>query len=47
VTQDSSTFSVFDTTTRAFRTEGIRRMPLEQFRERVAAAVTRVQEKPR
>jgi hypothetical protein len=47
VTQDSSTFSVFDTTTRAFRTEGFRRMPLEQFRERVAAAVTRAQERPR
>lgn len=47
VTQDSSTFSVFDTATRAFHTEGIRRMPLEQFRERVAAAVTRTQEKLR
>ena len=47
VTQDSSAFSVFDTTTRAFRTEGTRRMPLEQFRERVAAAVTRTQEQPR
>jgi hypothetical protein len=47
VTQDSSTFSVFDTATRAFHTESIRRMPLEQFRERVAAAVTRTQEKSR
>jgi hypothetical protein len=47
VTQDSSTFSVFDTATRAFHTEGIRRMPIEQFRERVAAAVTHAQEKPR
>jgi hypothetical protein len=47
VTQDSSTFSVFDTATRAFHTEGIRRMPLEQFRERVAAAVTHAQEKLR
>ena len=47
VTQDSSTFSVFDTATRAFHTEGNHRMPLEQFRERVAAAVTRTQEKSR
>jgi len=47
VTQDSSTFSVFDTATRAFHTEGIRRMPIEQFRERVAAAVTRTKEKLR
>jgi hypothetical protein len=47
VTQDSSTFSVFDPATRAFRTEGIRLMPLELFRERVAAAVTRAQEKVR
>jgi len=41
VTQDSSTFSVFDTGTRSFHTEGIRQMPVEQFRARVAAAVTR------
>jgi hypothetical protein len=47
VTQDSSTFAVFDTATRAFRTEGVRRMPVELFRERVAAAVTRAQEKLR
>jgi hypothetical protein len=47
VTQDSSTYSVFDTATRAFHTEGIRRMPLGQFRERVAAAVTHAQEKSR
>ena len=39
VTQDSSTFAVFDTATRAFRTEGIRRMPIEEFRARLAAAV--------
>jgi hypothetical protein len=38
---------VFDTATRAFRTEGVRRMPIEQFRERVAAALTRAQEKAR
>jgi hypothetical protein len=45
VTQDSSAFAVFDTATRAFRTEGVRRMPIEQFRERVAGALTRAQEK--
>jgi hypothetical protein len=47
VTQDSSAFAVFDTATRAFRTEGVRRMLIEQFRERVAAALTRTQEKTR
>jgi hypothetical protein len=47
VTQDSSTFAVFDTATRAFRTEGVRRMPMEQFRERLTAALTRAQEKLR
>jgi hypothetical protein len=47
VTQDSSAFAVFDTATHTFRSEGIRRMPIEQFRERVAAAITRAQEKLR
>jgi hypothetical protein len=47
VTQDSSTFAVFDTVTRAFHTEGIRRMPIEEFRERVAAALASAQEKLR
>ena len=47
VTQDSSTFAVFDPATRVFRTEGVRRMPVEQFRERVAAAIARAQEKTR
>jgi hypothetical protein len=47
VTQDSSNFAVFDAVTRTFHTEGIRRMPMEQFRERIAAAVTRAQEKLR
>jgi hypothetical protein len=47
VTQDSSNFAVFDTVTRTFHTEGIRRMPMEQFRERVATALTRAQEKSR
>src|ERR1700692_3887955 len=47
VTQDSSAFAVFDTATRTFRTEGIRRMPIEEFRSRVAAAVARNEEKTR
>ena len=47
VTQDSSAFAVFDTATRAFRTEGIRGMPLEIFRARIAAAVARSEEKIR
>jgi hypothetical protein len=47
VTQDSSAFAVFDAATRSFRTEGIRRMPVEQFRARVATAIARQQEKTR
>ena len=43
VTQDSAAFAVFDTATRTFRTEGIRRMPVEEFRARIAAAVARSQ----
>ncbi len=47
VTQDSSAFAVFDTATRTFRAEGIRRMPIEEFRARLAAAVARAGEKSR
>lgn len=47
VTQESSAFAVFDTATRAFRTEGIRRMPIEEFRARIAAAIARSGEKTR
>jgi hypothetical protein len=47
VTQDSSAFAVFDAATRTFRAEGIRRMPIEEFRARVAAAVARSGEKTR
>jgi len=47
VTQDSSAFAVFDTATRTFRIEGIRRMPLEEFRARMAAALSRGEEKIR
>ena len=44
VTQDSNAFAVFDVATRTFRTEGIRRMPVEEFRSRLAAAVARAAE---
>ena len=47
VTQDSSAFAVFNTATRAFQTEGIRRMPIEQFRGLVTAAITRAEGKTR
>jgi len=43
VTQDSSSFAVFDAATRTFRTEGIRRMPIDEFRARIATAVARSQ----
>jgi hypothetical protein len=45
VTQDSSAFTVFDAATRTFRTEGVRRMPVEEFRARLAAAIARSKEK--
>ncbi len=41
VTQDSSAFAVFDTATRTFRTEGIHRMPIDEFRARIASAIAR------
>jgi hypothetical protein len=47
VTQDSSSFAIFDTATRAFRAEGIRRMPIAEFRARIAAAVARNEERSR
>ncbi|MBZ5645474.1 MAG: hypothetical protein LAO19_22170 [Acidobacteriia bacterium] len=47
VTQDSSGFAVFDQATRTFRAEGIRKMPMEQFRARVGAAIARGREKSR
>jgi hypothetical protein len=43
VTQDSNAFAVFDPAARTFRSEGIRRMPLGEFRSRVTAAVGRGQ----
>jgi hypothetical protein len=47
VTQDSSAFAVFDSATRTFHAEGIRRMPIEEFRARIAASVARNEEKTR
>ena len=47
VTQDSSAFAVFDATSRTFRSEGIRRMPIDEFRARMAAALARSREKNR
>jgi hypothetical protein len=47
VSQDSSAFAVFDTASRSFHKEGIRQMPIEQFRARIAAAMARQQEKTR
>jgi len=46
VTQDSSAFAVFDPAARAFQNEGIRRMPLSEFRARVTAAIVRRQAVP-
>jgi hypothetical protein len=45
VTQDSSSFAVFDSMTRAFRAEGVHRMPIEQFRKNLATAIGRVKGK--
>jgi hypothetical protein len=45
VTQDSAAFAVFDAATRTFRAEGIRRMPVEEFRARIDSAVARSREK--
>ena len=39
VTQDSTGLPVFDGETRSFRSEGVRRLPVAQFRERLAAAL--------
>lgn len=47
VTQDSAAFAVFDAATRTFRSEGVRRMPIAEFRGRVAAALARREEKSR
>jgi hypothetical protein len=39
VTQDSSALAVFDTTTRQFRSAGIRNLPLDQFRQQLSSAL--------
>jgi hypothetical protein len=39
VTQDSFAFPVFDAGTRRFRTEGVRRLPVAEFREQIEAAL--------
>src|SRR6202034_1949643 len=39
VTQDSSATNVFDQATRQFRSEGIRNLPLAQFRQRLLSAL--------
>jgi len=39
VTQDSSAFPIFDPATRRFRTEGLRRLAVPQFHERLEAAL--------
>jgi hypothetical protein len=41
VTQDSSAFAVFDPATRTFRTEGVHRLPVAEFRVRLASAIAR------
>ena len=43
VTQDTSGLAVFDPATRQFRPGGVRRLPVEEFRQRVRAAVERQQ----
>src|SRR5579862_6890429 len=47
VTQDSSAFATFDAAARAFRVDGIRRMPVDVFRAQVAAALARSDRRPR
>lgn len=41
VTQDTSVVAVFDPAARKFREDGLRRMPLEVFRQRLAGALAR------
>jgi len=47
VTQDSNGLAVFDTASRAFRTEGMRKIPMELFRAKVASAIARAGERAR
>jgi hypothetical protein len=41
VTQDSAAHAVFDPATRRFKSDGVRNMPIETFRQRVREAVER------
>jgi len=43
VTQDTSGLAVFDPTTRQFRPGGVRRLPVEEFRQLVRDAVARAE----
>lgn len=43
VTQDSSRLAVYDPAAREFQTKGVRDLPIEVFRQRVAAALERQQ----
>jgi hypothetical protein len=47
VTQESSAFAVFDPASRTFRTEGVHRMPIDEFRGRLASAFSRSEGKIR
>lgn len=47
VTQDTGGVTLFDPATRTFRAGGVRRMPVEDFRREVAAAVARREGRPR
>ena len=41
VTQESSAFAIFDPATRTFRTEGVHRMPIDEFRGQLASSLAR------
>jgi hypothetical protein len=47
VTQESSAFAIFDPATRTFRTEGVHRMPIDEFRGQLASALARNERKIR
>lgn len=47
VAQDSSSFAVFDPASRTFRAEGVRAMPIEGFRRRIALARSQAEGKSR
>ena len=47
VTQDSSEIAVFDVVTRRFATQGIRELPMSDFRQRLAGALRPLSERTR